>query len=183
MAALFRPRKGLEVLLDALAALRSQGADVHLRAIGPFETSEYEHEIKQRVDRLDLEDAITWTGFVEDVPTELEQIDLFVLPSLFGEGLPMVVLEAMAAGVPVVASRVEGVPEAIRHRQDGLLVEPASVSQLSLAIEEIIEGENLDYHTLSKNALQHHLERFSATAMAQGVANVYQQVLNNRSSN
>ncbi len=178
MAALFRPRKGVEVLLEALAALCSQGADVHLRAVGPFETPEYEHEVKQLAERLGISGAITWTGFVDDVPAELEQIDLFVLPSLFGEGLPMVVLEAMAAGVPVVASHVEGVPEAIRHRQDGLLVEPASVSQLTLAIEEIIAGKSLDYATLSESAKQRHSKHFSTHAMATGVANVYQKLLN-----
>ena len=67
-----------------------------------------------------------------------------MLPSLFGEGLPMVVLEAMAAGVPVVASRVEGVPEAVGHRETGLLVEPGSVSQLAQAIEEVVGGD-VDY--------------------------------------
>ena len=50
----------------------------------------------------------------------------------------MVVLEAMAAGVPVIASSVEGIPEAIRHREEGLLVEPGSVSQLALAIEDLV---------------------------------------------
>ncbi len=177
MAALFRPRKGIEILLESLAAIRSQGADVHLRAIGPFETPEYEHDVKQRCEQLGIEEAITWTGFVDNIHAELAQIDLFVLPSLFGEGLPMVVLEAMAAGVPVVASHVEGVPEAIRHRQDGLLVEPASVSQLTLAIEELIAGESLDYLALSENAKQRHGERFSAQAMAKGVAAVYERVL------
>ena len=48
-------------------------------------------------------------------------MDLFVLPSLFGEGLPMVILEAMSAGTPVVATRVEGVPEAIRDGEEGLI--------------------------------------------------------------
>ena len=75
---------------------------------------------------------------------ELAKINLFVLPSLFGEGLPMVVLEAMAAGLPVVASRVEGVPEAVVHRETGLLVEAGSVSQLAGSIEEIIVGD-VDY--------------------------------------
>ena len=61
-------------------------------------------------------------GFTSDVTSELLAMDLFVLPSLFGEGLPMVLLEAMAAGVPVVAADVEGVAEAIRHGQDGVIV-------------------------------------------------------------
>ena len=62
--------------------------------------------------QLRLSEQITWTGFTRDVTAELLKMDLFVLPSLFGEGLPMVVLEAMAAGVPVVATRVAGMPEA-----------------------------------------------------------------------
>jgi len=104
-------------------------------------------------------------------------MDLMILPSLFGEGLPMVLLEAMAAGVPVVASHVEGVPEAIVHRKNGLLVEPASVSQLASAIEEIVCGDQLDYAQLSENATQRHAECFSARAMASDVAEVYQEVL------
>ena len=176
MAALFRPRKGVEILLEALAALRSRGLDVRLHAVGPFVTPEYELAVKDLVDRLDIREAVAWTGFVENIAAELEQMDLFVLPSLFGEGLPMVVLEAMAAGLPVVASHVEGVPEAIRHREDGLLVEPGSVSQLAIAIEEIADG-SLDYLELSNNARQRHAECFSAQAMAADVANVYREVL------
>jgi glycosyltransferase involved in cell wall biosynthesis len=177
IAALFRPRKGVEILLEALAMLRSRGVDVQLRAVGPFETPEYETEVRGLVDRLGIGQSITWTGFVGDVPAELRQMDLMVLPSLFGEGLPMVILEAMAAGVPVVASHVEGVPEAIIHRENGLLVEPASVSQLASAIEEIIHGVDIDYTQLSENATQRHAEQFSAQAMAAGVAQVYREVL------
>jgi glycosyltransferase involved in cell wall biosynthesis len=178
MAALFRPRKGIEILIETLAALRSRGLDVHLQAIGPFETAAYENEVKSLVDRLGVAEAITWTGFVNDVPAELEKIDLFVLPSLFGEGLPMVVLEAMAAGVPVVASRVEGIPAAIRHREEGLLCEAGSVSQLALAIEElVVDASEIDYAALSRNAQQRHAECFSARAMADKVAQVYREVL------
>lgn len=177
MTALFRPRKGIEVLLEAIAALRSQDVSVRLRAIGPFETAEYESEIKQLAQKLGVEEAIVWTGFVHDISHELRQVDLLVLPSLFGEGLPMVVLEAMAAGLPVVASRVEGIPEAIRHREEGLLVEPGSVSQLANAIEEFTAGEKIGYRQLSDNSRQRHAESFSSKAMAANVAQVYQEVL------
>ena len=124
VVALFRPRKGLEVLLDALSLARTEGLPLRLRAIGGFETSAYEDEIRSKAARLGLSDVIEWTGFTRDVAAQLGKLDLLVLPSLFGEGLPMVVLEAMAAGVPVVATRVEGVPEAIRDGVDGLIVAP-----------------------------------------------------------
>ncbi len=126
MVALFRPRKGIEVLLDAMAILRRQGITVHLRAVGAFESPNYEAEIAARVRQLQLNEQITWTGLTRQVGGELRKMDLLVLPSLFGEGLPMVVLEAMAAGVPVVATRVPGVPEAIRHGQDGVLASPTT---------------------------------------------------------
>jgi glycosyltransferase involved in cell wall biosynthesis len=174
--ALFRPRKGIEVLLEALALLRSHDMDVRLRAVGGFETSTYEDSVRSLAERLGLEDAIDWIGFTRAVNRELAKIDLFVLPSLFGEGLPMVVLEAMAAGVPVVASRVEGVPEAVAHRQTGLLVEAGSVSQLARGIEEIVLG-GIDYCTLSRGARRRHAESFSDTLMASRVAAVYREVL------
>jgi glycosyltransferase involved in cell wall biosynthesis len=174
--ALFRPRKGIEVLLEALALLRSHDMDVRLRAVGGFETSTYEDSVRSLAERLGLEDAIDWIGFTRAVNRELAKIDVFVLPSLFGEGLPMVVLEAMAAGVPVVASRVEGVPEAVAHRQTGLLVEAGSVSQLARGIEEIVLG-GIDYCTLSRGARRRHAESFSDTLMASRVAAVYREVL------
>jgi glycosyltransferase involved in cell wall biosynthesis len=174
--ALFRPRKGMEVLLEALAVLHSRDMKVRLRAVGGFETSEYELTIRALAERLGLADAIDWIGFTRGVNRELAKIDVFVLPSLFGEGLPMVVLEAMAAGVPAVASRVEGVPEAVVHRQTGLLVEPGSVSQLAGAIAEIV-SRNIDYGMLSRGARARHADLFSDMKMAAGVAAVYRGVL------
>jgi glycosyltransferase involved in cell wall biosynthesis len=176
MTALFRPRKGVEVLLEALAEVRRRGGDVRLRAIGPFETPEYENEVLTLVERLGVAEAVHWTGFVGDVVAELAKIDVLALPSLFGEGLPMVVLEAMAAGVPVVASRVEGVPTAVRHGVDGLLVEPGSASELAAAISELVSGK-FDYPALSANAQRRHAEQFSAEIMARRVADVYDAVL------
>lgn len=174
--ALFRPRKGIEVLLESLAALRSRGLNVRLRAVGGFESTSYESAVHALALRLGLAEAIDWIGFTRDTQRELAKIDLLVLPSLFGEGLPMVVLEAMAAAVPVVASRVEGVPEAVVHRQTGLLVEAGSVSQLAHAIEEIV-CDRVDYAALSRAALERHATLFSDTTMAKGVAAVYRDVL------
>jgi glycosyltransferase involved in cell wall biosynthesis len=174
--ALFRPRKGTEVLLETLAALRSRDINVRLRAVGGFETPAYEATIRTLAERLGLAGAIDWIGFTRNINRELARIDLFVLPSLFGEGLPMVVLEAMAAGVPVVASRVEGVPEAVRHRETGLLVDPGSVSQLAAAIEEVIGGD-VDFAALSDGARRRHAELFSDATMAAGVAAVYRDLM------
>jgi glycosyltransferase involved in cell wall biosynthesis len=179
--ALFRPRKGLEVLLEALAMLRSRDVNVRLRAVGGFETSTYESTIRRIAERLGLAEAIDWIGFTRSVNRELTKFDVFVLPSLFGEGLPMVVLEAMAVGLPVVASRVEGVPNAVVHRETGLLVEAGSVSQLAQAIEVIVDGR-VDYAALSSGARRLHADSFSDIRMASGVAAVYRELLTRHNS-
>jgi glycosyltransferase involved in cell wall biosynthesis len=174
--ALFRPRKGLEVLLDSLAALRAAGHNVRLRAVGDFETAAYRGQIDAQVARLEIAPFIEWTGFTQDVPSELARLDLFVLPSLFGEGLPMVVLEAMAAGVPVVGTRVEGVPEAIRDGFDGVLARPNDPVDLARAIAEFVQGD-VDWSAIRGRAHARQAERFSAGSMARGVAEVYREVL------
>jgi len=174
--ALLRPRKGIDVLLKALAILRSQGLPVRLRAAGPFETPEYECRMKGLAEELGLTAVVDWTGFTRDVDAELAQMDVFVLPSLFGEGLPLVVLEAMAASVPVVASRVEGTPEAIRDGRDGLIFEPGNPQDLAVALGRIIRGQ-VDWHALRASALGRHAEHFSDVQMAAGVAGVYRRVL------
>lgn len=177
--ALFRPRKGMEILLDALALLQRRNISVELRAVGPFESKKYEREILQRVRRLDIADRITWTGFCKNVDAELSAMDLFVLPSLFGEGLPMVVLEAMAVGLPTIASSVEGVPEAIRGGVDGLLFEPGNAEDLATKIESMIGGR-FDWQAMSRAAQARQRESFSDTSMARGVAEVYRAILARR---
>ena len=174
--ALFRPRKGLEVLLRGVALLRGDGHAVRLRAVGGFETPAYEKQVRGLAEDLGLGPAVDWTGFARDVDRELARMDLFVLPSLFGEGLPMVVLEAMSAGLPIVASRVEGVPEAVRDGTEGLLVQAGNAEELARGVGHFISGR-IDWHTVAACARRRHAERFSATQMAAGVAAVYRRVL------
>ncbi len=174
--ALFRPRKGLEVLLESLADLRQRGLPVRLRAVGSFETPEYEAHIRQTANRLKVDAAIDWVGFTRDVDAELARIDLFVLPSLFGEGLPMVVLEAMSAGLAIVATSVPGVPEAVCDGINGLLVEPGNSAALGQAIESFVCGR-VSRNEMGANALRQHDESFSDARMAADVAEVYDRVL------
>jgi glycosyltransferase involved in cell wall biosynthesis len=176
MVALFRPRKGVDVLVEALSRLVERHLPVRLRLVGAFETPQYEAKIKSLVYSRGLNATVDWVPFTKDVYSELARMDLFVLPSLFGEGLPMVVLEAMAAGIPVVATNVEGIPEAIRDGRDGLIVRPNDPEDLARAIIQIIHRE-FDWSALGASARTRQRERFSDTNMAAGVASVYDEIL------
>ncbi|MDZ4818891.1 MAG: glycosyltransferase family 4 protein [Planctomycetota bacterium] len=174
--ALLRPRKGLEVVLDAAAILLRQGLDISLRIVGRFETAEYELEIAQQVARLQLADRIDWRGFQTDVDAELNQMDVLLFPSVLPEGLPMVVLEAMAAGVPIVATRVPGVTDVLRDGENGLLVEPNDASALASGISQLIENPALA-ERLRTAAWHDQQEHYSDKSMAEAVAGIYRQVL------
>jgi glycosyltransferase involved in cell wall biosynthesis len=162
--------------LEAISVLRQSDVHVTLRAVGTFETKEYERQLKTTVDRLGLNEFVDWRGFRQDVNAELTHMDLFVLPSLFGEGLPMVVLEAMACGLPVVATDVEGVPEAVRDGLEGMIARAGDAQSLAEAIESIVRGEYA-WSTLRHNALDRQAAYFSDRSMAHGVADVYNDVL------
>ncbi|MCA9140917.1 MAG: glycosyltransferase family 4 protein [Planctomycetales bacterium] len=175
MVALMRPRKGLEVVLDALAKLRGQ-YDIILRIIGPFETPAYEHAIDDQIADLRITGLIERVGFTRDVPAELAKLDAMVLPSLFGEGLPMVVLEAMAAGLPVIATRVEGTPEAITDGVEGLLAMPRDPDSLASKIEELVSGVH-DWSAMAEAAFNRHAKDFSDYSMAKNTAAVYRKII------
>lgn len=169
---MMRPRKGLEVALQATKKLAAEGHDVHLRCIGPFETDAYRAAMVDLVASLGLEERVEFCGFAEDVPLALAQLDALVLPSLYGEGLPMVVLEAMAAALPVVATEVEGTPEAIRDGCEGLLAEPGCSDSLAEKIEQLVSGR-VDWQEMAEKACQRHRELFSDQAMAAATAAIY----------
>jgi glycosyltransferase involved in cell wall biosynthesis len=177
MIALFRPRKGLESLLQAVAQLREDGFDVSLRAIGRFETDEYETEVRAYVEQLGIEQHVEWTGFTSNVYGELAKIDLAILPSLLAEGLPMVLIEAMAVGVPIVGSRVDGIIDVIEHGENGLLTQPGDADSLAEQLARVISGE-VDWQQLRSECLIRQREMFSDKSMAAGVAKVYREVLN-----
>lgn len=172
---LFRPGEGTEVLLDTLSRLRSAGHDVRFRAVGSFESTMYERQLRDQTDRLKLNQAVKWVGSTEDVGAELQLMDLFVQPNLFDEELPLVLLEAMAAGVPPIGTTADGVPEAIQSGLNGLVAKP-DAQDLARVIATVLKGE-IDWSHLHRNAIARHGEEFSDLSMARGVADVYRSVL------
>lgn len=126
------PEKGLTVLLDALSMARTQGADVHLTIVG---YGPLQQALQQQTDRLQLNSCVTFAGAIgqDRIQSFYQNADAFVLSS-FSEGLPVVLMEAMATGLPVIASRITGIPELVRENTDGLLVPPGNVSVLADAI-------------------------------------------------
>ncbi len=128
------PQKGLPHLLNALPHTRQQLPETRLLIVGD---GELQDELSAQAQKLGLSDVIIFTGARSDIPDILAALDLFVLPSLW-EGLPLAVLEAMAAGLPVVATAVGGVPELVTDGETGRLVPPGDTVALAQAIIAIL---------------------------------------------
>jgi len=175
MVAFWRPGKGLSVALEALRELQHKKKDFRVRVVGGFVSESYHLRFKKMADHYHLTSRITWVGSTSHVNAELEKMDIFVLPSL-NEGLPMVILEAMASGVPVVASNVGGIPEAIRDGIDGILVPAGEPKLLANALGDLIDNGR-QWQTFRHNAHVRQRSLFSEGKMAQSVAQIYHQLL------
>lgn len=175
MTALFRPRKGLEVALEAVSTVRSLGRHVEFTGIGPFENAQYEAHIKRKTSELGLDDVVSWTGFTTDVAARLHDLDVFVFPSLYGEGLPMALIEAMSMGLPVIGSDISGVGEPLRGG-GGLLVPPGDSIALGMAIDRLAQDAALRL-SLSKVAFQRQQSHYSDLSMSSNLATVYRRCL------
>lgn len=131
----FGAQKGHEVLITAFAAVAREVADARLVLVGDGELMP---RIRSLVETKGLTERVKFTGRVDDVWPYLASASLFVLPSLY-ESLGIAVLEAMAAGLPVVGSRVGGVPELVRDGVTGVLVPPNDPGTLADAIVGLLQ--------------------------------------------
>ncbi len=129
--------KGIEYFLEAAAILRPRFADARFLIVGDSISESYRLELEKRAADLGLGDRVVFAGFRSDVAELLREVSVSVLPSL-AEGLSNVVLEAMAAGVPVVATAVGGTPELIEDGVSGLLVPVRDAQALSRAIGSLL---------------------------------------------
>jgi glycosyltransferase involved in cell wall biosynthesis len=146
--------KGLEYLLPAWEAVAATHDGVHLVLVGSGhgEPNSIEDNLRRRVGASDLKKSVIFAGWSDQVQEYLQASDVYAFPSEH-EGFGLAPVEAMSCGLPVIASRVGAVPDAIRDRESGILLEPRDVDGLARAISELLDHPRLA-ESLGANALQ-----------------------------
>jgi glycosyltransferase involved in cell wall biosynthesis len=167
------PEKGQAGLLKAFAEVSAHHEDVELRLVGNGPERE---ELEKLASDLKLGDRVTFAGRLTETDTlsEIARSDIFILPS-FMEGLPIVLMEAMALGVPVIASRVAGIPELVEDGAGGLLFAPSDWAGLAACIERLLTEDKL-YEALADHARHKVSAEFDARKSAELLSTHFNRV-------
>lgn len=169
------PQKGHLVLFEALPAIRREFPAVRVVCVGE---GALRSELEQRVDGLGLRDAVRFVGQHPNVDDWLALADVSILPSFY-EGLPLVAIESLAAGKPMVATAVDGTPEVVVDGATGLTVPPGDHAQLARAICRLL-GDPLLRDKLSRAGRHWVLERFTQDRQIQRTETLYHLALPQR---
>ncbi|WP_185967954.1 glycosyltransferase [Thalassotalea sp. PS06] len=166
---LFRERKGI---LNLVKAIKKSNVNCNLNLVGRFVEESYRKEVLNECRSSNIQ--VNLLGFRDSVQEEMLKNDLFILPSLPGEGLPMVLLEAMSVGMPIICTNVEGVSETLQNNVSALIVEHSSIDSLSKAIIRMHDDELLreNLGMCSRNKFEN---EFSSTAMTKRVSSIYDE--------
>jgi len=160
--------KGHRYLLDAMPAVLKRHPNVVLLLVG---RGDLEVPLKEQAKRLGIEERVRFLGMRQDVPKLLAVMDVFVLPSL-SEGLSMALLEAMASGKPVVATRVGGNPELVDHGKTGLLVNSEDAEDLAGNLIKILHDRTM-LHEFGRAGADRVLRNFSMYQMVSKYRDLY----------
>ena len=172
-------QKGYPFLIKALTQILPRFPSIRLLIVGGSGVAREsnEREVRQLVQTLGLEQAVHFLGWREDVGTLLNASDIFVLPSLW-EGFGLTLVEAMSAGKPVVATRVDAIPEVVADGETGILVPPAEHEALAEAIMALLA--NPDRAAMMGRAGQRRVsEMFSVDRMIREFEALYEQLYRN----
>ncbi len=167
--------KGLRVLLPAAQQVMAQHPHVRLLIVG---SGPLEADLKQMAQDLGIAAQTVFTGFRTDIPQVLAASDIFVLPSGI-EGLPLALLEAMAARKPAVAAISGGTPEVITDGETGLLVPPGDVGSLVVALDALVTNASWRQY-LAERGQQHVRTHFSVDSMTNEHHTLYQSLTQQR---
>lgn len=172
VVARLQPEKGVQHFIEAASHVAAAVPEARFLVIGdgPLRDS-----LVGLANQLGMGERILFTGFRLDAPALVRYMDLLVVPSL-NEGTPLVVLEAMSAGIPIVASAVGGIPEQVRHGQEALLVAPADPMAMAGAVTRLLHQPELA-HTLGQAARQRAVECFSPEVLLSRTEDVYRAAL------
>jgi glycosyltransferase involved in cell wall biosynthesis len=163
------PRKGLDVFIRALARLRDRGVSVRACLIsGGFLLGEH----RRLAERLGLADIVAFPGWVSDPYEYLRHADVFVLPSFQEASGALSLLEALQAGVSIVASNIDGIPEDVTDGDSALLVPPGDVAALSDALERLV-ADRILRERLARRARETFEARFSVEAFTRALGDLY----------
>lgn len=162
----FCEQKNHKGLIESFRLLRESNRDIELKLIG---SGNYEEDIKTLVRSYHLEDCVEFLGLKPNVYKYMNEADIFVLPSLW-EGMPITLIEAMATGLPIVATDVGGISDMITHDDSGLVVK-AQVEDIAEALDRLIRNKELRIK-LGNNALKKSI-CFDAIQMAKGYETIY----------
>jgi len=166
------PRKGVHYLLQAMPSITKHLPKARLVIVG---VGPLEHHLKDLSRRLDLQNSVTFLGYVSDekIRRLFAFADVVAVPSVF-EGCPLVLLEAMAAGKPVVASAVQAIPEVIKHGFSGLLVKPSNIHEIEHAVVRLLKDESFAKY-LGENARRTIIKDYSWEKTARRTLEVYEK--------
>jgi len=171
----FAESKGLEVILQAVAKLvKEERLEVRLVLVGMGASAEVVR-LREIALTLGIQSRIIFEPATEDHRKFLDGADLFLLPSYY-EGMPLGVLDAMMAGLPVIASKVGGIPEMIREGVDGRLVPAGDANFLAAVVSELVRNPILRQEMASR-ARKRAAESFSAQEMIAGYEAVYSRLV------
>lgn len=175
-AGLLIPRKGIPNLLEAVAEARRTVPELRVRLAGQATHPEHESEIRTAVVQLGLQEAVTFLGSVapDDLAREVHRATAFALVSK-QETLPVAILEAMAAGTPVVASPVGGVPEVVHDDENGYLVPWGDPQALAARFVALVKEPDLRAR-LGNAARKLAEERFTLHAVSERHVQIYREV-------
>lgn len=165
-------QKSQWTLIEAAAELKKRKVNVKVLIAGEGRLKE---SLIEHIERLGVEDRVKLLGFRQDVPMLLAMSDVFALPSL-DEGMPMILLEGTARGIPVVTTGVGDIPKLVRDGESGLVVPKEDPLALANAIDRLRLNEHLR-RTLARNAGDIMRTRYSSQAMHEKYHDIYQSLL------
>ena len=188
-------QKGLSVLIEALNIVKKDIPNIKLLMVLNLPLERYAKpdrldvdmelifEIKEKIKRYGLEDNIIPLGLLDNMPQVMAACDVFIVPFLNTVGIadyPTSLLEAMAVGKPVIATKVGGIPEVVRHQKNGLLIEPDNVESLANAIRYMLQNKE-EAKNMGKQAAKTISERFRLEIVADKIEKIYEEVISNHS--